>query len=320
MKPIPLAIQTLYHDLVQQVHAVTEKVGSIYSRKLKGSEYTYLKQAVGNTRSDIFLGRTDDETVQRRVLLIRQETSRAKERRKIISTLKSAGIPVPATMLGAVLDTLADAGIASRTVVVGTAAYQWDTTGAEERLRCTRRPGRSVSADSEGETIEEILKRADATFAPIPGLDAKALPCSFRSAAGFVVDLVTPQLHRDDPNPLPLPGLAAGATPLQHLRWLIENPIPAAALYGSGVPIHVPTPPRFAIHKLILAQKRTHDRPKRGKDLAQAKALIDVLLESDRWALADAYHDACEQGDRGWRQPIVRSLAELGIDPSIFTI
>ena len=171
----------------------------------------------------------------------------------------------------------------------------------------------AVSSDDAGETFETILKRADPTFSAIPGLKHNALPSSFRSASGFVVDLLTPQLRRDDPNPMPLLNLKAGAVPLQYLRWLIEGPVHAVALYGAGIAVRVPRPERFAIHKLILAQKRTGDRGKRQKDLLQAKALIEALFISDMWTLIDAYNDAAAQGAQGWKQPIERSLQELNI-------
>lgn len=108
---------------------------------------------------------------------------------------------------------------------------------------------------------------------------------------------------------MPLAALQAGAAPLQYLAWLIEGPVETIALWGAGIPISVPQPARFAVHKLILAQKRdAANRPKRVKDLAQAKALIDVLLQHDRFALTDALADAQARGRDGWETPIARSL------------
>lgn len=80
----------------------------------------------------------------------------------------------------------------------------------------------------------------------------------------------------------------------------------------------MPQPARFAIHKLILAQRRDGtNRPKRAKDLAQAKALIEVLLRHDRFALTDALGDARGQGKEGWEIPIARSLTELGLADAV---
>ncbi|WP_257838869.1 nucleotidyltransferase domain-containing protein [Phenylobacterium sp. J426] len=129
------------------------------------------------------------------------------------------------------------------------------------------------------------------------------------------MDLVTPVRSRDDPNPLAVRELDAGATPLQHLAWLIEAPVRTVALWGAGVLVNVPQPARFAVHKLILAQRRDPSgRLKRAKDLAQAKALVEALVEHDRFALDDALEDALTRGERGWATPIRRSLAELGLE------
>ena len=74
------------------------------------------------------------------------------------------------------------------------------------------------------------------------------------------------------------------------------------------------------MHKLIVAQKRgQHERIKRGKDLMQAKALIEALSETDPHALQDAVHDAFAKGDSGWKRPIMRSLKELEIDLGALT-
>jgi hypothetical protein len=109
------------------------------------------------------------------------------------------------------------------------------------------------------------------------------------------------------------------AVPMQHLGWLMESPIRAVALYGAGIPLRVPAPARYAMHKLIVAQKRGQDTVKRTKDLYQAKSLIETLRQSDPWVLRDAYEDAAARGGREWRQPIRRSLKELDIEPRALT-
>ncbi|MCR5879445.1 nucleotidyltransferase domain-containing protein [Phenylobacterium sp. J367] len=102
---------------------------------------------------------------------------------------------------------------------------------------------------------------------------------------------------------------------MQHLAWLIDAPVRTVALSGAGVLVNIPQPARFAVHKLILAQRRDDaSRLKRAKDLAQAKALIEVLRDLDPFALDDALADARAKGEKGWRSPIARSLKEIGHD------
>lgn len=320
MKLYSPVVQTLYQELVQQLHNNSARTGSPYVRAVKGIDYAYLKEPIGVARRDVFLGRNDDPAVQERIAGIALANEAAKQRRLIVRSLTSGSVPAPTSALGDVLDALSKTGLLKETVLVGTAAYQCYSPlvgGTLPSATLTTQDADlataslALTSDTEGEPLEAVLRRADATFRAIPALTRNAPPSSFRSASGFVVDLLTPQLRREDPNPMPLAKLKAGAVPLQYLRWLMDNPIPAAALHGSGIAVTVPSPARFAIHKLIVAQKRGTDRGKRQKDLLQAKALIEALKVTDPWALTDAYEDACAQGDLGWRQPIARSLSEL---------
>jgi hypothetical protein len=320
MKQIPLAIQTVYADLVQQAHAAPKHEGSVYTQTVKGNDYLYVRRTVGAVRRDVFLGRADDPEVQSKATAAKSEMTRIAERRNIVSSLRSFGLPAPTTELGRVLDALADAGLFKTAVLVGTAAYQCYSPIVGAVLPSAAlmtqdadlaTASLALAGDDGEETLETILMRADKTFAGLPGLDRKALPSHFRSASGFLVDLLTPKLRRNDKNPMPLKRLVAGAVPLQHLAWLIEDPVQAVALHGPGIPIRVPAPARYGVHKLIIAQKRAAENVKRRKDLMQAKSLMEALAESDPWAWKDAIDDASAQGKAGWAEPIKRSLKEL---------
>ena len=48
MQHIPLTLQTLYADLVQQVHAAPAEAGSVYTQTVKGIEYLYVRTTVGD--------------------------------------------------------------------------------------------------------------------------------------------------------------------------------------------------------------------------------------------------------------------------------
>jgi hypothetical protein len=142
---------------------------------------------------------------------------------------------------------------------------------------------------------------------------SKAFPSHFRAKSGFMVDILAPVRSRADPNPMPIPALRAAAIPLQHLDWLIDSPSPAAALYGAGVPVYVPQPARYAVHKLIIAQERGPGSVKKQKDLDEAKALIEALRQTDPFSVEDVLEDARSRGESGWRDRIDRSLRQLGL-------
>ena len=60
-------------------------------------------------------------------------------------------------------------------------------------------------------------------------------------------------------------------------------------LSGHGiVATRVPTPERYAIHKLVVSQLRGSANPKADKDLHQAATLIDALAERFPGAVSDA--------------------------------
>ena len=321
--PLSPSLQTLYADLVQQVLDRQAKAGSVYTQKNGGAAFLYARRTVGTVRIDEYLGPASDPDVIARAALIRQEQALARQRRKTVSALKRSGVPAPNLPLGRVLDVMSDAGLFDSGVLVGTAAYQCyspligvalpsatlmtqDADFATAEL--------AIAANDGQATMLDILQRADPSFRALPGLKPKAPPVSFRSADGFRVDMLTPIYRRSDTNPMPLPKLAAGATPLQYLSWLIAEHVPAVVLSGSGILIKVPSPARFAVHKLIIAQRRRADeRLKRQKDLLQAKALMSALRETDPEPLKSALRSARARGKDGWSDPIRQSMAEIGV-------
>lgn len=163
--------------------------------------------------------------------------------------------------------------------------------------------------------MESILRHADPTFQAVMQLDPRQPPSKFRNAHGYLVDLVIQPRTKTQSNPVPLPGLDAGAAPLQYLAWLIENPVPTVALWGAGIPVMIPQPARFAVHKLILAQRRAEmDRLKRAKDLAQADAIMTARYVHDPFALEDALEDARarQRGLVGADRPLARRAGTAG--------
>lgn len=89
-------------------------------------------------------------------------------------------------------------------------------------------------------------------------------------------------------------ALGGDAQSLHHLNYLIVEPVKVVAVYQSGVLVQTPRPERFAIHKLIVADRRRDgtDGPKAEKDRLQAAFLIGVLAEDRPDELFEAYQDA----------------------------
>ena len=130
-----------------------------------------------------------------------------------------------------------------------------------------------------------------------------------RSIFEALVEFLTPAFAEEGPRPLAALGVTAQA--LRHLNFLIADPIPAAVLYRSGVLVQIPRPERFAIHKLIVAERREgRDRLKAEKDRRQAAFLIAALAEDRPQELREAYEDALSRGPK-WRDRLAASLARM---------
>lgn len=147
-------------------------------------------------------------------------------------------------------------------------------------------------------------------FAPLPGLSPGQTWRWSQGSSGQLVEFLTPAFGAETIRDLPALGVSAQA--LNYLNFLIAAPIHAAALYRSGVLVQIPRPERYAIHKLIVSdrRRRSADRAKAAKDREQAAFLIEALAEDRPEDLAQAYTTAQEVGPR-WRAHLDQSPSAL---------
>jgi hypothetical protein len=115
-----------------------------------------------------------------------------------------------------------------------------------------------------------------------------------------------------------MPALGgASAQPLRFLDFLIHQPIRAVLLHGAGVPVNVPAPERYAVHKLIVASRRGTDNvgtAKSRKDRMQAVTIMEAMIEQRRTEdLAEAFLEAYERG-QAWKEGIRKSMNQIEDD------
>ncbi len=127
----------------------------------------------------------------------------------------------------------------------------------------------------------------------------------------FQIDFLTP-MHRGGSEPFQHPQLGVKLQPLKFMEYLLQDVQQAAVLAGGGVcVVNVPSPARYALHKLIVAGERPASRiAKSNKDVQQAAAVLSVLLEQAPWQLQDAWRDLVERGP-GWRSRVERGRSAL---------
>jgi len=220
--------------------------------------------------------------------------------------------------IGDLVAALARAGVFRlRSVLVGTVAYQSYSailgtklsnallqTSDVDIAQFTQFTSISVAVGDQTPPMLQVLRSVDKTFREVPHTAGHRHTTSYIGKGGLRVDFVTPNEGPDTDRPQSLPALGTDAQPLRYLDFLIHEPLKAVMLHGSGILVLVPVPERFAVHKLILAVERPAGVAKRDKDVAQAEALILVLLEKRSEELRLAWEEAYERGPQ-WRKMLL---------------
>ena len=319
LRSIPLNFLTLYADLAQNVRKSSLEHGSVVKRKKRGKDYLYVVSKDGAKRIETYLGPADDPVAQNKAEEFRRSADQARALRSTVSALKQARIPAPTLALGRVLEVIANAGLFEQGVVlIGTAAFQTYAciVGAFMRSAAVMTNDAdllvaSFVGKSERQDMETILQRANPTFKAKFQQDDR-LPKVFISSDNLSVDVLT-KFGRGRKTPIVIEELGCSAEALPFMEYLCEESMEAVALYGTGVLVNVPPPMRFAAHKLLIAQERSgRFVPKKPKDLAQARDLLEIFLDSDSESMEDVLDDARGRGPK-WKRNINASLREIGL-------
>lgn len=318
--------QVAYQDLLRlhQDEAASGLVGSVEERHRNGRVYLYDKFRIGTEMRSRYLGEGTDE-LRARLAQTAALKAAGEERRETMARLarilRAEGFIATDRDTGSLLLVFARAGVFRLGgTLVGTSAYALyqGELGVRFDAEELAQTGDVDFASFErlsvalGDRVEEepgdILRSLK--FDPVPGLGGGQVWKWRQNRGTAMVEFLTPAFGDETVKPLPALGVSAQA--LNYLNFLIAEPIAAVALYRSGVLVQIPRPERFAIHKLIVADRRKAgpDQAKARKDRGQAAFLIKVLAEDRPDDLREAYSDALSRGPR-WRERIEATLKLL---------
>jgi len=299
--------------------------GSFIKRTIRGHQFWYFRSPMTEgSRPEKYVG-PDSPDLTEKIARHRTEKSGYKERRTLVSALIRSGLRGPDARTGRILEALAKAGVFRlRAVVVGTAAYQSysgligarlpNTNAMTDDLDLAQFRGISLAVE---DTVEipflDILRGVDPEFQPVPSTFAPDHPTRFALGDRYRVDILTPMQGPSDDAPVALPALKADAQPLRFLDFLIYREVQAVALWGAGIPINVPAPERYALHKLLVSRLRLssgESQAKAAKDIRQAAELISVLSTQRPYELRDMWEELNARGPR-WRQLATEAVSLL---------
>ncbi len=272
----------------------------------------------------------DTVQVRHRLQALEDDKAVRQQRRDMVRSLRAAGLPTPDRLTGDVLAALAKAGaFRLRAAIVGSVAFQCypGLLGVKLPASLARTGDLDLAQfhaislaveDRLDEDLGSVLQQVDPRFQTIPDpFDPKRIiRYALKTETGqerYSVEVLSPLRGPDRGRLTRLRALRADARLLRFLDFLLYQEQNATVLHGNGIPVNVPAPERFALHKLLVAQMR-HAIPraqiKAKKDLDQARALLDVLLEDRPWDVADIWTELRDRGP-SWRHKADRSLQLL---------
>jgi hypothetical protein len=349
--PLSLAQHTLYAELIERslddmFDEQFPENGSFATKVAKARDgtarryfyyvgYKVGEAAAGAKRYSRYAGPADDPAIAARVERFKGLKAARKESGSIVSALIGAGLPRPPVIMGRIVEGLAKAGaFRLRAVLVGTAAYQTYPALLGYRLSQSAAQTadvdiaqfRSVSIAVEDRTppLLDVLRAIDPSFKPVPHVSDPVTATAYSNASGFRLDVIVPHRGSDDQmgRPMRMPALeGASGEPLRFLDFLLRDPMRSVVLHGAGIAVNVPSPQRFAIHKLIISTRRRVDGPgqaKSRKDIAQASEIIEAMSASGAIAvLGSALEEAAGRGPK-WRMAILETAG--GLTPGAKTV
>jgi hypothetical protein len=332
IQTLSLSVHTIYSELLEraQMDAFDRDFppnGTFVERHVKDGKYWYFNlhnSEKGETQSR-YAG-PDTPELRARIEQHGHQKANYKDRRTLVRTLRQAGLAAPVPLVGDLIEAFSNAGVfRMRACLIGTAAFQTYSAILGVKLTATAAAMTedldlaqffSISTHVEDTTppLLEIIQSVDKSFTSVPYMAEGRRTRAFRNKDGFRVELLVPNRGREDYEGKPVAMPALGGTDglaLRFLDHLIYQEIDTVILHKAGVLTKVPQPSRFAVHKLIVADRRPRGNPKARKDVEQAEFLIEALDTTRRmFEFEEAWKDAWSRGQH-WQDHLRQGIRRL---------
>ena len=227
---------------------------------------------------------TGRAAAQERLRLI---TEKIEEQARLNKALRLNRVP---RVVARVLRELDRAGLHDEFTVIGTQAlYAYEAaagshfllellaSGDVDLLYDTRQKMTVVSEKLDGNGLLGLLKKSDKTFECVRENGYRAA-----NAGYFMVDLVIAPRGMQATENITFSESDLVATEVPGLQWLLNSPkLDTVAIDEDGwpVPMRVPDPRAFALHKAWLSGLPLREPIKRPRDLSQAQAVAKLVQD-----------------------------------------
>lgn len=333
MRRQSLTTHTQYAELLEQTLALeaarslSSLRGNFVTRVVKGQTYHYYHyRDLGGDVRQVYLG--PDSGALRRFVEDTQagkgsHTADIERIEELCAALQAGGANITPHGPAKVIQALSDAGVFRHgMVLVGTHAFavlgnvlgvRWGEAATTQDVDFAYNSDIDVVVpDARAVHVPAVLADLKMGFLPIPRLNPRHPSTSFRVRGKELrVDLLVPVRGRMPSKPVYLPQLSTAAEPLRFLDYLIESTQQAVVVASRGILVNMPSPGRYAFHKLIVATERhAAAAAKARKDVDQAAQLVEILMEDNPGELRTAWRALIKRGD-GWVRRAVSGFRQM---------
>jgi hypothetical protein len=327
--------QTLYAELLDQTRLLERfrSIGSLdggfVTKTINGDIYIYFQfYSPGGAKKQLYLGKQSDEL---RILMEQYIAARGEfapdlqNIQRLCAQLRVGGALTTDHASAKIIKKMAESGVFHLGgVLVGTHAYialgnvlgvAWDHAALRTQdidiAGIAKETDLAVVLPDLDADIPAALDSLQMGFLPVPPFNHKDPSTSFKvRGSGIRLDVLTPQ-KGESTSPVYLRRFRTGAQPLRFLEYLLEDRIDAVIIDGGGILVSVPSPARFAVHKMIISGERDLSmQAKKTKDLWQAAQIFSVLQEERPGDVTAAIEAATAKG-QGWAKRVQRGHDEI---------
>jgi hypothetical protein len=323
------AAQTNFAELFEQAQAaaldrsVADLPGSFNKKTVKGRDYWYwqVRDLQGANRQ-IYLG-PDDERLGALIALHRGGKGKAAgDLAGLVAACVSLGCMTVIPQHFAVINRMAEHGFFhAGGVLIGTHAFiamgnllgvrwasSWRTSDVD-----VAHAGKNVSlalAENARADLHDAITSLQMGLLPQQSLAGGTSTSYLTAKKDIRVDLLTTAGRKDQP--YRFEPLNVSLQPLKFMEFSLEHTTQTALLSGEQVVVvNIPSPMRYALHKLVIMGEREEAfRPKIVKDAGQVAALVEYGLLRSPSALKTAARDLLGRGP-GWRSRAKEGLAHV---------
>ena len=288
----------LYAQLLSQcLHAAAPNGRglSFVSKTIKGGTHWYLQLTVGSQKTQHYLG-PDSDAIQQLVTNEKKLWEDAKPdrqaREQLVTMLIAGGAQTVSAAEARLFEVIERAGVfLVGGVLVGSHAFavfgnmlgiSWPSKMLQTHdVDIARDNHIALGLRNEPANLKQALLAANMGFVEVPALNRKAPSTRFRILGKQLsVDVLTPLIGKPMSKPILISALNTYAEPLRFLDFLLEDTQSAVIVARAGILVNVPSPARYALHKLVTSTRRpVAMQTKTIKDIDQASLLFSVLLE-----------------------------------------